>query len=204
MVSEKGMYVLNHTHDPSEMVPGKIETYPWGCTYRPETTFRAGWTKEGIRVLMECRESDPLRRVDKPNGNVWCDSCMEFFLAPGENAADGYFNFEMNANGALLLCWGVSDTEYVFSDFPREKISLKAEVFEDRWTLDLTVPFDLVRHHLPGFEPKAGMIIHGNFYKCGDETASPHFGCYFPIDPEKVPRPRFHKPEYYGKLLLGN
>jgi len=107
-------------------------------------------------------------------------------------------------SGALLLCWGVSDTEYVFSDFPREKISLKAEVFEDRWTLDLTVPFDLVRHHLPGFEPKAGMIIHGNFYKCGDETASPHFGCYFPIDPEKVPRPRFHKPEYYGKLLLGN
>lgn len=103
MAGKTGLYVLRHTHDPSEMLPGKIETYPWGCAYRPETVFRAGWTENGIRVLMECREADPLRRVKQPNGNVWCDSCMEFFVAPGETAADGYFNFEMNANGALLL-----------------------------------------------------------------------------------------------------
>ena len=151
---------------------------------------------------MECREADPLRRVKQPNGNVWCDSCMEFFVAPGETAADGYFNFEMNANGALLLGWGVSDTEFVLSDFPREKIALRAEVYADRWALDLIVPFALFRRHMPGFVPTPGKILHGNFYKCGDKTASPHFGCYFPIDPASVPTPCFHVPEYYGKLLL--
>lgn len=202
MAGKTGLYVLRHTHDPSEMLPGKIETYPWGCAYRPETVFRAGWTENGIRVLMECREADPLRRVKQPNGNVWCDSCMEFFVAPGETAADGYFNFEMNANGALLLGWGVSDTEFVLSDFPREKIALRAEVYADRWALNLIVPFALFRRHMPGFVPTPGKILHGNFYKCGDETASPHFGCYFPIDPASVPTPCFHVPEYYGKLLL--
>ena len=62
MAGKTGLYVLRHTHDPSEMLPGKIETYPWGCAYRPETVFRAGWTENGIRVLMECREADPLRK----------------------------------------------------------------------------------------------------------------------------------------------
>lgn len=203
MVSSK-QYVLRHTHDPEQMIPGKVEIYPWGGDYRPETTFRAGWNETGIRVLMECREADPLRRVTEPNGNVWCDSCMEFFLAPGEKARDGYFNFEMNSNGALLLGWGVSDTDFVFSDFPREKISLRAEVFADRWTLDLTVPFELVKYHMPGFEPKPGMVLHGNFYKCGDETAQPHFGCHFPIDAEQVKQPCFHMPDYYGELLLAD
>lgn len=59
MAGKTGLYVLRHTHDPSEMLPGKIETYPWGCAYRPETVFRAGWTENGIRVLMECERRSP-------------------------------------------------------------------------------------------------------------------------------------------------
>lgn len=195
-------YVIRSTLEPGQMNEGRIECYPWGGSYRPETIFRAGWSGETLRVCMECREHSPRRTVTRANGSVWCDSCMEFFLAPGPRAQDGYFNFEMNANGALLLGFGVSDTDFVFSDFPRERISLKAEVLRDRWTLDLRIPFDLIRRHMPAFEPAHGQVLHGNFYKCGDETDSPHFGCYFPIDALAVPEPCFHRPEYYGRLIL--
>ena len=195
-------YVLARTHALSQMRVGRVENCPWGGDYRPEVRFRAGWNDSGIRVWMECRESDPLRRVCEPNGRVWCDSCMEFFLAPGPRAQDGYFNFEMNALGALLLGFGVSDTEFVFDDFPRSRIPLRAEVGADSWNLDLTVPFALIQRRFPGFRAQSGAVLHGNFYKCGDETAQPHFLCHFPIDPARVPEPNFHRPEFFGALIL--
>lgn len=198
----KSAFLLKHTHALADMNEGRIERYPWGGDYRPEARFRAGWNESGIRVWMECMEAEPLRRVREPNGPVWCDSCMEFFLAPGASAHDGYFNFEMNANGALLLGFCHSDEDMAFCDFPRERIPLTAQVSADRWSLDLTVPFDLVRAYFPDFAPERGMTLHGNFYKCGDETASPHFGCYFPIDAQAVPEPNFHRPAYYGELRL--
>lgn len=195
-------YVLARTHELSRMREGRVEAYPWGGEYRPEVRFRAGWSDSGLRVWMECREADPLRRVNQPNGRVWCDSCMEFFLAPGPRAQDGYFNFEMNALGAMLLGFGVSDAEFVFEDFPRSQLPLRAEVLSDRWTLDLSVPFALIQRRFPGFCPQSGTVMHGNFYKCGDETAQPHFGCRFSIDASQVPEPNFHRPEYFGALIL--
>ncbi len=195
-------YRLANTFDPERMIEGRIECYPWGGAYRPETRFRAGWTKNGIRVLMQCQEANPLRRVREKNGPVWRDSCMEFFLAPGDRAQDGYFNFEMNANGALFLGFGYSDTDFAYCDFPREQIALKAEICIDRWALDLTVPVELIRDYFPKFELKAGRVLRGNFYKCGDETEEPHFGCYFPIDSARIQTPCFHVPQYYGELEL--
>ena len=144
-------YVLARTHELSRMREGRVEAYPWGGEYRPEVRFRAGWSDSGLRVWMECREADPLRRVNQPNGRVWCDSCMEFFLAPGPRAQDGYFNFEMNALGAMLLGFGVSDAEFVFEDFPRSQLPLRADVLSDRWTLDLSVPFALIQRRFPAF-----------------------------------------------------
>ena len=37
-----------------------------------------------------------------------------------------------------------------------------------------------------------------NFYKCGDETLHPHFGCWNPVVAEE---PNFHLPEFFGTLL---
>lgn len=195
-------YLVRNTLEIDKMEEGFVDQYPWGGTYRPITRFRAGWGEDSIRVWMECMEQNPLRRVTQPNGRVWCDSCMEFFFAPGNEAKDGYFNFEMNANGALLLGYGTSNKDYVFSDFPRERISLIPKIENDKWSLELTVPFDLIRYHVASFEPSHGLVVHGNFYKCGDETLQPHFGTYFPIDTKIVPQPCFHVPAFYGKLVL--
>ena len=45
--------------------------------------------------------------------------------------------------------------------------------------------------------PKA---VRGNFYKCGDKTAHPHFVSWNPVG---TPSPDFHRPEFFGELLLG-
>ena len=41
--------------------------------------------------------------------------------------------------------------------------------------------------------------MKGNFYKCGDDTKYPHFGCWNEVVWEE---PDFHRPECFGDLIL--
>ena len=52
---------------------------------------------------------------------------------------------------------------------------------------------------LYGRRPGPGAAMRGNFYCC-DETLHPHFGSWNPI---KAPEPDFHRPECFGRLILG-
>jgi hypothetical protein len=48
---------------------------------------------------------------------------------------------------------------------------------------------------------EAGATLRANFYKCGDELQVPHFLSWNPIG---VETPDFHRPEFFGKLVLEN
>jgi hypothetical protein len=68
------------------------------------------------------------------------------------------------------------------------------EIFS--WTVAMLIPFDLIgidSNDLP-------VSVRGNFYKCGDLTAHPHFLSWNPID---TPKPDFHRPEFFGELIFG-
>jgi hypothetical protein len=45
----------------------------------------------------------------------------------------------------------------------------------------------------------SGKRMKGNFQKCGDKTKFPHYGSWNRID---TPEPDFHRPEYFGDLIL--
>jgi hypothetical protein len=45
----------------------------------------------------------------------------------------------------------------------------------------------------------AGHVARANFYKCGDETETPHFGAWSPV---QTPQPDFHRPEFFGRLVF--
>ncbi|WP_414481477.1 carbohydrate-binding family 9-like protein [Caldicoprobacter sp.] len=51
-----------------------------------------------------------------------------------------------------------------------------------------------------GQDFRCGKRIKANFYKCGDKTKYPHWGCWNRID---TPHPDFHRPEFFGDLILG-
>lgn len=52
---------------------------------------------------------------------------------------------------------------------------------------------------IPRDMPRHAVALRGNFYKCGDLTAEPHYLSWSPIAFE---RPNFHLPEFFGELLL--
>ena len=80
-----------------------------------------------------------------------------------------------------------------------ESLGIKAEVRESEWEVIYTVPFALIEKYIPGYQFTDGMEIRANFYKCGDETEYPHYGLWNPID---VVEPDFHRPEFFGAVVV--
>jgi len=191
----------------------RVECCPWGGAYRPEMLFMAGWNDTALYVALRTYESSPRAVVTEPNGRVWCDSCMEFFLSPSADLSAGYFNFEMNANGALLLHFGKNPQtreEVVWLPEDLRSTGARSAVVasngndrgRDYWQLLLTAPVSLLARYAPDFKLVPGLAVRANVYKCGDETAIPHFLCYSPIDADRVREPNFHVPEYFGEMVL--
>ncbi len=138
------------------------------------------------------------------NDAVWQDSCVEaFFAAPD---GKGYFNFEMNCIATLLAAKRLSRKENVehfsaeqmaqtirFSTLPHEAFDEREGIHE--WSVILGIPFILLGY-AEGIRPAK---IRANFYKCGDNTRIPHYVSWNPIE---VTSPDFHRPEYFGELLI--
>ena len=80
-----------------------------------------------------------------------------------------------------------------------EMLDIKVEILEECWTVDLTVPFEFIKKHIPDYEFKKGLKHPANVYKCGDETEFPHWGCWKMVSREK---PDFHIPSYFGTMTI--
>lgn len=68
------------------------------------------------------------------------------------------------------------------------------------WTVEYSIPFVFIEKYFGKLDFSPGCRLEGNFYKCGDETRYPHYGCWNPI---KRTTPDFHRPEFFGDLILG-
>ena len=174
------------------------ESYP----FRPDAAFRIAHT--GDSIVLQFRVSEPTVRAaaTADNGRVWEDSCVEFFMQiPG---ADGYFNMECNCAGTLLVAYGPDKNRR--THLPAEELlkvdrhaTLGREPFGEKpapevWEVSLVLPSALF-----GADNLTGMKPRGNFYKCGDLLATPHFLSWNPVG---TPAPDFHRPEFFGEICF--
>jgi hypothetical protein len=136
------------------------------------------------------------------------DSCVEFFFTPGEDVAAGYFNLEMNCGGTFLFKHqrgrGI-DVQAVTPDDARQITvyhslprMIEPEITDAvAWEVAYRLPLDMLSHYADVAAPAPGVRWRANFYKCGDCTSQPHWLAWSPVD---VPRPDFHRPEFFGVL----
>jgi hypothetical protein len=68
------------------------------------------------------------------------------------------------------------------------------------WGVNFSIPESFIRLYEPPFKLEKGLRLQGNFYKCGDETETPHYLVWNNIEWEK---PDYHRPEFFGELILG-
>ncbi|MGL5675561.1 MAG: carbohydrate-binding family 9-like protein [Cellulosilyticaceae bacterium] len=185
--------------DWEEITPVAITHYPWGQTYMPHTK---AWLYrvegEGFYLKMRCEESEPKAVYTEANEPVYKDSCMEFFANyyPDEEGT-GYINFEMNSKGVVLCEYGHPGERVFLKDrgfeVPVPKVT-KGDIF---WEIELFIPDTFIQAVYD--KATISTSLRGNFYKCGDETHTPHYGSWAPID---NPTPAFHKPEFFEKMII--
>lgn len=175
-----------------------IDTYAWGGDYRPEARAYVVWDDAGLRVLLCAREATVSAKVNVFNGDVWTDSCLEFFLRPFADDAR-YLNIEVNAAGAPLIGIGAGRNDRMRLESCPEGMDFRASEHDGAWwAVAYTVPYALIEA-LYGRKFAPGTPFEGNFYCC-DETLHPHFGSWNPI---AAPEPDFHRPECFGRLVMG-
>ena len=111
-----------------------IDSYVWGGegTYMPEARAYVTWNEEGLQVLLCAMEKEISVEATEFNGEVYRDSCLEFFVQPFEDDPR-YLNIETNAGGAALIGFGPNrEQRERLSEMP-EGMNLRASRHRGGW-----------------------------------------------------------------------
>ncbi len=192
------MYIIKKTNSPK---PIKINISSWeGFAQSPETVAFLTLTETGFCATFRVSECNP-KRVNSSNFSpVHLDSCVEWFVNFAPEICNSYFNFEVNACGAMNVSF--RRDRYDSTPLTTEDVDLfniTTGIFKDFWEVSYEIPFSFIKKYIPGYEIKNGDVIKTNLYKCGDETVSPHYLSHFRID---CPNPDFHRPEFFGEMMV--
>lgn len=187
--------------------PVHINHYQWETNgYAPRVDVRIAYATDGLHLMYHVDESDPLVRFTQMNEDVYKDSCVEFFVQPDPEHDTNYFNFEFNAAGTLLLGYGTGRDRVRIRDVDPSLFQIRTQTgltgsFSPNpyWELQCFIPFHFMKERFPNFKASSGSVLKGNFYKCGDETAKPHFGSWSPVRCES---PDFHRSDFFGELVF--
>ena len=187
----------------------RIACYPWYRSGRKqETVARVCYTSSALHLHFQCEDVHISARRTSLNSDVCNDSCVEFFAAVAEDPGS-YFNLEFNCCGTLHLGYGPGreGRRHITPELAgRIRVSTsvpgptKEESTSDRgWSLAAAFPLDVLSAFAEQticVEP--GTVWRANFYRCGGVT-DPQYACWAPIS---TPRPDFHRPEYFGRLVF--
>lgn len=171
--------------------------------YHPITVFSMAYSDKFLYVNYFVR-CNYLRAVNyKNNSPVAEDSCVEFFLqTPG---SEEYWNFEFNCIGAINASHR-KDRKHPIRLTDMELATVKRYAtcgnnpFQElegifNWGLAIAIPFELIGVDVS----KRPIEMKGNLYKCASATSMPHYLSWATI---KTDKPDFHRPEYFGKIIL--
>ena len=183
-------------------------------THHPETQAKLLYDDFGVYGIFQVHDQYVQCVSTEFQDPVWQDSCVEFFVWP--EGADGYFNFEMNAGGALLLHY--NKVAFPIGDDSRKLLlpledgsavgiyhSLPSVVDPEcqektTWVLEFAIPFSLLSKHAGEIAPVDGTCWRANLYKCADGCSHPHWASWAPQG-EAL---NFHQEQYFGTIRFAD
>ena len=130
----------------------RIENYVWDPHgYCPEARAYVGRTEEGLLVLLCAKEESTIAMETRIGGDVYRDSCLEFFLMgrPGSNA--DYIHFEVNVNGVAHIGVGAGRANRrVLREIPQGMRISHSRHAGQWWAVCYNLPDSLIRESLGG------------------------------------------------------
>lgn len=195
-------YKISSIQTPSSIVsvePFSINYTLWNSTESPVSFGRMGYIpNEAIIVQLQSNQVNPLRTYYEPNSPVYKDSALEFFLqATLDNP--NYLNFEINANGAILIQYGDSQNRTYLSNEQIKICCVHAEIKKESWNVILHIPLTFLTMFYPDLTLQKKHLFRFNLYKICESTEYEHYMSLTSI-PTKTPN--FHQPQYFADGLL--
>ncbi len=183
--------------------PIKSLNWPDLFAYKPIVKFMIARSETSLYIHFKSEEKDVKAIYTNDHDPVWQDSCVEFFaLLPNGRE---YVNFEFNCIGTALASRRLSRDNGIvpfstqemasierFSSLGRKPLTVEGK---STWELTVNIPLSLIGLH----DVQKTTPLRANLYKCGDETANPHYLSWSEIE---TPTPNFHCPEYFGTMNL--
>ncbi|MFV0417186.1 MAG: carbohydrate-binding family 9-like protein [Dysgonomonas sp.] len=170
---------------------------------KPKVTFKMAHNGTHLFLQYFVEENEVLAKTEIDNGPVWTDSCVEFFISFDNSSY--YYNAEFSCIGKALLAYRPGRENAIHADAGimnsiKRYSSLGAETFGSRkgdfeWNLLVVIPVSA--YWKSDIKTFSGVTARANFYKCGDNLATPHYLSWNPILTEK---PDFHIPQFFGEL----
>lgn len=191
----------------SDIARADVDSYAWGGAERAYKTYgqlayaKTGDDKTGLYIRLFCEEKEPVSKETQLDGMVCMDSCMEFFFGMRDKGSDSvyYLNIESNSLGVTFMSFGKERHGRVFlSELGIERFPVRVNITSDGWEVLVFVPEKDLKKIFGISDINENTEMMGNFYKC-DENANAPFGSWAPI---VAPAPDFHRPEYFGKIVI--
>jgi hypothetical protein len=174
--------------------------------FRPVVKAKMMYDDQNLYVIFKVEDKHVRITVDKFQGPVSTDACVELFFSPDAEYPLRYFNLEINAGGTAVMAYhsnGVR-TNLTAEEFAGVQIAhvlpkkLEQEISEPTtWTLEYKLPLELIRKFSHMTEPKKGVQWKGNFYKTASKSTNAHYLTWAVVD---SPKPQFHLPQFFGTL----
>lgn len=193
----------------AEIAP--VDNFPWYQSGEKWDAFaQLLYDEEHLYFRMVSRNDHHIRgrytELDQP---VYKDSTGECFVQPGAEPSVGYFNYEINCVGTMLLAHGYQrgGRQFVRPELARQvRIwhsipgPTKEESPEDCcWEIQAMIPYAVMRASVEFPTPGPGSEWRGNLYRCADDTSNPQYSMWNPIE---LPQPDYHRPEFFGRWLF--
>lgn len=208
LIVPKVMADISKIEDIDEKLAGlpfyKIDKINWPEEYpsKPEVSFGIAHNGDNIFLQYKVHENEILGMITHDNGEVWTDSCVEFFISFDDLY---YYNMETSCIGKTLLGYrkpgdkAIHGSDEIMHSIKRFSSlgtrNRERESGDFYWTMTLVIPYTAYwNDNIGSFD---GIKAKGNFYKCGDNLTVPHFVSWTEIT---TPQPSFHQPAYFGEI----
>ncbi len=176
--------------------PMDIKNQNWKDFYNDNSkaNFRIAYSGTKVALYYEVWEKELIANTKEDNGEVYKDSCVEFFIKGDESY---YINFEFSLSYCVLVQKGNNRKKREF--ISKEKINtIKREVSRSNNYWNLFAIIDLEEFELLPHDKYIQEINWKfNAYCCNETSLSPHFLSLFPI---KSRNPDFHKVNSFSAL----
>ena len=198
---------------------------------KEQTEVKIVWDDENIYFAFNCEDKHIWADVRDQFGPVSRDDCCEAFIRPspsGDESLD-YINYEINCIGTRLIQYRAKSRGLAFSWKDVTGIEIgrtlngtcnNDEDIDEGWVLEFSVPFrhfkafdtfynvgwkgapketaERIEGFKASFPPKNGQVVYMGLNRCGGQTNRQSSQW----SPSQGPKPSFHRPEDFGKVIF--